>query len=109
MATASQIREHMEVLGSDGERVGTVDHVEGDAMIKLARTDSPDGQHHYLAIDLVDRIDEHVHLNVSAEEAVAEWGDEGEDEEVELEEGAMTFGDTAEDEEDSDERADQRR
>ncbi len=113
MAVASQIREHMEVLGSDGERVGTVDKLDGDDMIKLAHTDSPDGKHHYLAVDLVDRIDEQVHLSVTAEEAVAEWEDEDEDEdeEVSLDEETMSFGDSAEDEdeEDADIRAEERR
>lgn len=113
MAVVSQIREHMEVLGSDGERVGTVDRLDGDDMIKLAHTDSPDGKPHYLAVDLVDRIDEHIHLSVTAEEAVAEWEDEDEDEdedeEVSLDEETMSFGDTAEDEDDSDTRAEERR
>jgi hypothetical protein len=109
MANPLHIREHMGVLGSDGEHVGTVDSLEGDDMIKLARTDSPDGKHHYLAVDLVDRIDEQVHLSVTAEEAVAEWEDEDEDEEVSLDEETMSFGDTAEDEEDADIRAEERR
>jgi hypothetical protein len=29
MAKTSDIKEHMEVLGSDGAHVGTVDHLEG--------------------------------------------------------------------------------
>ena len=77
MAAATQIKQHMEVLGSDGEHVGTVDHLEGDDMIKLTQTDSPDGQHHYLSADFVDRVDEHVHLNITAAEAVEEWEDRG--------------------------------
>lgn len=43
-----QIREHMEVLGDDGQSLGRVDSVEGDR-IKLTRSDSEDGQHHYIA------------------------------------------------------------
>src|ERR687890_2862276 len=39
---AGQVQEHMEVVGSDGGHVGTVDHVEGDR-IKLTRKDDPDG------------------------------------------------------------------
>ena len=38
MADASQIREHMEVIGADGVHVGTVDHVDGDR-IKLTKAD----------------------------------------------------------------------
>ena len=110
MAALSQIREHMEVLGSDGEHVGTVDHLEDDDMIKLTHTDSPDGKHHYLSTDFVDRIDEHVHLNLTAAEAVEEWEDEDEDEDEEVDlDDAVGLGDAAEEEEDSDELAEERR
>ncbi len=110
MAIASDIKEHMEVLGSDGEHVGTVDHVDDDDMIKLTHTDAPDGKHHFLPLDLVDRVDEQVHLSVTAEEAVEEWEDEDEDEEVELSEEPVDFSEAAdEEEEDSDEWAEERR
>ncbi|MBN9008604.1 MAG: DUF2171 domain-containing protein [Rhizobiales bacterium] len=69
MVATSDIREHMEVIGADGLHVGTVDHLDG-GRIKLTRSDSSDGQHHYLDIGLVDHVDQHVHLNVSAEEAM---------------------------------------
>ncbi|TPG59031.1 DUF2171 domain-containing protein [Roseomonas nepalensis] len=52
MIDASQIKEHMEVVGSCGNHVGVVDHVEGDR-IKLTRKDSTDGQHHYLPLSAV--------------------------------------------------------
>jgi hypothetical protein len=41
------IREHMEIVDSEGKHVGTVDKVEGER-IKLTKTDSPDGQHHFI-------------------------------------------------------------
>src|SRR6478672_6770153 len=47
---AAQVKEHMEVVGSDGKHVGTVDHMDGDR-IKLTRKDDPDGSgqhHHYI-------------------------------------------------------------
>ena len=110
MAALSQIREHMEVLGSDGEHVGTVDHLEDDDMIKLTHTNSPDGKHHYLSTDFVDRIDEHVHLNLTAAEAVEEWEDEDEDEDEEVDlDDAVGLGDAAEEEENSDKSAEERR
>ena len=62
---ASNIEKHMEVLGSDGSHVGTVDGVEGDR-IKLTRKDSPDGEHHYVGLDQVERVDAHVHLSAGA-------------------------------------------
>ena len=70
MVQASDIRKDMEVLGSDGTHVGTVDHLDGDR-IKLTRKDSTDGVHHYVAIASVARVDSHVHLAVTAAAALA--------------------------------------
>ncbi|HRO15932.1 MAG TPA: DUF2171 domain-containing protein [Paracoccus sp. (in: a-proteobacteria)] len=60
MIDASQIREHMEVVGADGVHVGKVDHVEGDR-IKLARKDEAHGQdrdhHHYVQLSAVASLD----------------------------------------------------
>ena len=65
MANASDIRPHMEVYGSDGTLIGTVDHVDGDS-IKLARKDQSDGHHHYVPLSSVARVDTHVHLSTTA-------------------------------------------
>jgi len=83
------IREHMSVYGSDGRVVGVVDRLEDDR-IKLTRNDSLDGEHHFIAGELVDHVDDHVHLNRSAEDLLYEWeGDEldldVDDEETEIE------------------------
>lgn len=63
------IREHMDVVGSDGEHLGTVDAVDSDR-IKLTRTD-PDagGEHRYVPLSLVERVGERVELSCSAEDA----------------------------------------
>ena len=42
-----QVREHMEVVGSDGEHVGTVDTLRGDRII-LTKSDSDAGGVHRL-------------------------------------------------------------
>ncbi len=52
-----RIKEHMEVATSEGGHLGTVDEVD-DNRIKLTRSDSSDGQHHYVPLDSVDRIDD---------------------------------------------------
>jgi hypothetical protein len=52
-----RIREHMEVVTSTGQHVGTVDEVKND-QIKLTRSDSSDGAHHYIAFENVDHIAE---------------------------------------------------
>ena len=50
------IAQHMEVVDASGQHVGTVDHIDGDR-IKLARKDSPDGQHHYVQLSQVEGIE----------------------------------------------------
>ena len=68
------IREHTEVLGSDGKHIGTVDHLEGERRIKLAKKDkSAGGKHHFIPVDWVDRVDQKVHLRKPSGEAVAQW------------------------------------
>lgn len=52
-----RIKEHMEVADNAGQHVGTVDEVVDDR-IKLTRTDSDDGEHHFIALDQVDRIED---------------------------------------------------
>jgi hypothetical protein len=73
MIQTTQIREHMEVKGSDGEHVGRVDHVLGDE-IELAKMDLAGGlKHHLIPLSWVDHVDEHVHLNITKEDAKAGW------------------------------------
>jgi hypothetical protein len=73
MIQTTQIREHMEVKGSDGEHVGRVDHVLGDE-IELAKMDLAGGfKHHLIPLSWVDHVDEHVHLNVTKDDAKAGW------------------------------------
>jgi hypothetical protein len=73
MVQAQQIKEHMDVIGSDGQRVGTVDYMEGSDKIKLAKHDAPDGKHHLIPLSMVERVDSHVHLNKSAKDVQKEW------------------------------------
>ncbi len=70
----SQISEHMPVLGTDDQQVGLVDHLDGDA-IKLTKNDSGDGQHHWIPLSWVSQIDEHVHIDRSAADAMSGWMD----------------------------------
>ena len=62
------IRDHMDVIASCGTKIGTVDHRDGDS-IKLTKSGSPDGQHHFIPANWVDHVDNHVHLNKNSEEA----------------------------------------
>ena len=64
-ARLEQEGEHLQVRDANGEHVGTVDHVEGDSL-KLTRSGSPDGQHHYVPLEQVESMDEvAVYLNVA--------------------------------------------
>ena len=73
MNASMNIRERMEVVGSDGRHVGTVDHLEDDDRIKLSRDDADDGKHHFIPTDWVDHVDRSVHLNRPAEEAIGDF------------------------------------
>jgi hypothetical protein len=64
-----QVREHMTVVGSDEEQVGTVDCVRGDRII-LTKGDSEDGRHHSISCSQVDRVEaDRVILGQPAEDA----------------------------------------
>ena len=52
-----RIKEHMEVTDCKGQHVGTVDHVQDDA-IKLTKSDSSDDMHHFLSLDDVEKIED---------------------------------------------------
>ncbi len=76
MVQASDIRKDMEVRDNAGTHIGTVDGVEGDR-IKLTRKDSADGQHHYVPLSAVERVDAHVHLTAAGAAAVTSGTDTG--------------------------------
>jgi hypothetical protein len=74
MVDPSKIREHMEVIGSDGQPVGTVDKVEGNR-IKLTKSDpAAQGQHHYIPLDSVSSVEGNsIRLSQTAQEAKRQW------------------------------------
>jgi len=71
-----RVTEHMEVVGSDGSHVGTVDCTRGDSVI-LTRSDASSGGHHHsIPCGWVEAVDDKVRLNLTAEEAMERWRDE---------------------------------
>ena len=74
MVAPMTIKDHMEILGSDGVHVRTVDHMESADQVKLTK-DDPDagGEHHVIPLAWVDHVDAKVHLSQSAAEAKARW------------------------------------
>jgi hypothetical protein len=72
-----QAREHMEVVGSDGEHVGTVDRVAGDRLILTRSDPQSGGVHHSLSCTDLDRIEgDRLILDCTAEKARERWRDE---------------------------------
>lgn len=74
MVDVAQIKEHANVVGSDGAHVGTVDHVD-NGEIKLTKTDpEAGGLHHFIPVDFVHSVEGGtVRLDRPAEEVKREW------------------------------------
>ncbi len=71
-----KVAAHMEVVGSDGAHVGTVDAT-GDEHIVLTRSDpAAGGIHHRIPCGWVDRVEDKVILNLTGEEATTRWREE---------------------------------
>lgn len=71
-----RVTEHMEVLGSDGSHVGTVDKVRGDRIILTKNDTDAEGRHHSIPSRWIQAVDEKVTLRKTAEEAKNHWRDE---------------------------------
>lgn len=68
------IREQMEVVGSDGRHVGTIDHEDADERIVLSANDpKAGGRPHLISVAWIDHVDDKVHLNRSSRTAFSEW------------------------------------
>lgn len=75
-----QVREHMEVVGSDDEHVGTIDRVAGDRLILTKSDPESGGVHHSLMCTDIDRVEgDKVTLGCTAEQAKTRWRDENRD------------------------------
>ena len=72
---AAQVRAGLEVVGSDGVHVGTVDHMDG-GRIKLKKADpAAGGEHHYLTQEMVRSVGDKIVLAVTSAEAKARWAE----------------------------------
>ena len=70
MVDTTKIEEHMEVVGSDGQHVGSVDNLG----IKLTKKDPlANDQHHYIKLDTVVSIDGgKIVLNMPAQQVLGD-------------------------------------
>jgi len=81
----SKVDEHMEVVGSDGTHVGTVDKVRGDRIILTKNDVAAGGRHHSIPSSWIDSVDDKVKITKTSDEAKKQWRDE--------EESSAMFGD----------------
>ncbi|MFO0845368.1 MAG: DUF2171 domain-containing protein [Gemmataceae bacterium] len=72
MAGIGDIREHMAVYGSCGDRVGTVDGVRGEWLC-LTRDPGSGDQPHCVPLDWVDSVGRHVRLSRPCDEVLRRW------------------------------------
>lgn len=72
----SRVTEKMEVIGSDGQHIGTVDKVRGDRIILTKNDENAGGIHHSIPCGWIDSVDDKVKVNKSAQEAMSAWRDE---------------------------------
>ena len=76
MVDVAQIKEHAEVVGSDGTHVGTVDKVRGDRIVLTKSDTDAGGHHHSIPSRWIQTVDTKVTLSKTAEEAKSHWRDE---------------------------------
>jgi uncharacterized protein YjbJ (UPF0337 family) len=62
------------VVCSNGGKFAVVDHLEGPHSIKLKKDDS--GQHHFIPLSWVTKVDKAVHVDRPGAQAMAEWSTE---------------------------------
>lgn len=72
----AKVTEHMEVVGSDGQHVGTVDKVRGDRIILTKNDVDAGGRHHSIPSRWIETVADKVTIRKTAEEAKAHWRDE---------------------------------
>jgi len=71
MLNLSEIKPGMPVVCSENGQFAVVDHLEGEASIKLKRDQA--GQHHYIPVSWVTKVDDKVHVDRPGKQAKQEW------------------------------------
>ena len=69
----AKVAEHMEVVGSDGAHVGTVDCTRGDSIVLTKGDESAGGVHHRIPCAWVESVEDRVVLNLTGEDARERW------------------------------------
>lgn len=71
MINSQEIRSGLAVQGSNNLVFGVVDHLDGKDTLKLKKDKS--GQHHYIPVAWVTKVDDKVHIDRSSDEAMKAW------------------------------------
>ena len=71
-----RVNQHMDVVGSDGEHIGTVDKVRGDRIVLTKSDPDAGGRHHSIPSRWIQSVDDKVTVRKTADEAKAHWRDE---------------------------------
>lgn len=72
----NKVEEHADVVGSDGEHVGTVDKVRGDRILLTKNDADAGGRHHSIPSSWLQSVDDKVTLSKTAADAKKAWRDE---------------------------------
>ena len=71
MIQQSQIKPDMPVVCSENGQFGVVDHMVGEATIKLKKDKT--GTHHFIPLEWVESVDNKVHVDRTGDQAMKEW------------------------------------
>ena len=72
----AEIREGMEVVDTDGTRIGTVARIEGGHLKLLRHDQDPRNAHQFVSPELILSVDERVRLSRSWDELRRLWADD---------------------------------
>jgi hypothetical protein len=72
-AALDRVNEHMEVVGADGQHVGTVDCVRDDSITLTKSDQDAGGVHHTIPCSWVEEVGDKVTLNLTADAAKERW------------------------------------
>ena len=71
MVDMSKIMAHMPVVCSNDQQFATVDHVDSGDSLKLTKDEH--GQHHWIPLTWVTRVDDKVHEDRPGDQEMREW------------------------------------
>lgn len=71
MIKPNQIKPNAPVFCSEDGQFAVVDHMEGTESIKLKKDDT--GQHHFIPLSWVTKVDDKVHVDRPGDQAMREW------------------------------------